>query len=155
MASCLSDIQSFLTLPSIAIVGVSRKEGSYSRTVFHDLRCSIPKVIPVNPEAEEIDGDPCARSVSDLHPVPEGVMLLVHAGAVVDVARECILSGVKMLWMRQGESTSPSHRQAAEECRQAGLKVIEGECPLMFLRGGSWIHHAHAGPRKPVGTDPA
>lgn len=154
MASCLSDIRAFLALPSVAIAGVSRKDGSYSRAVFNDLRCSIPKVIPVNREADEIDGEPCVHSVADLRPASEGVILLVHAGAIVDVARECILAGVKMLWMRQGESASPSHSQAAEECQQAGLKVIEGECPLMFLRGGSWIHHAHAGLRKLVGTYP-
>lgn len=154
MASTISDIRSFLALPRIAIVGVSRKEGAYSRTVFEDLRGAMQEVIPVNPEANEIDGEHCFRSVSDIDPAPGGVILLVHAGAILDVARECVLAGVKMLWMRQAESTSEAHRQAAEECRQAGLKVIEGECPLMFLRGGPWIHHLHGGLRKLVGTYP-
>ncbi|MEP7365821.1 MAG: CoA-binding protein [Acidobacteriota bacterium] len=155
MAVSLSDIQEFLGLKQIAIVGVSRKNGAYSRTVFDNLRCAMPHVIPVNPEVDEIEGEQCFRSVSDIYPPPQGAILLVHAGAILGVTRECLRTGVKMVWMRQAGSTSEAHSQAAEECRTAGVKLIEGECPLMFLRGGHWIHHVHASMRKLVGTYPA
>jgi predicted CoA-binding protein len=154
MAASLADIQSFLALKRIAIVGVSRKSGSYSRTVFDDLRRAMQRVIPVNPEVDEIEGEHCFRSVGDLDPAVEGALLLVHAGVILNVARECLRAGVKMIWMRQAASTSEAHRQVAAECRQAGVTLIDGECPLMFLRGGHWIHHVHAGMRKLTGTYP-
>jgi len=155
MRASRADIERFMALPRIAIVGVSRKEGVYSRIVFKELREAMPEVMPVNPSAEEIDGVPCWFTVNAIHPAPEGAILLVHGGAILETARACVRAGVKMIWMRQGEHASEAHSQAAAECRAAGATVIAGECPLMFLRGGHWIHSLHAGLRKLVHTYPA
>ena len=150
-----ADIDRFLSLPRIALIGVSRKEGQYSRTVFQELRKTVASLTPVNPSAREIDGFSCVASVADVHPSPEGAILLIHAGAVLQTVRDCIRSGVRMIWLRQPESTSEAHRQAAMECRQAGVALIAGECPLMFLKGGHWIHRLHGGLRQLTGTYPA
>ena len=148
MTACKADIDRFLSLPHIALIGVSRKQGQYSRTVFQELRKATAALTPVNPNAREIDGAPCSASIADVRPTPGGAILLIHAGAVLQTVRDCIRAGVRMIWLRQAESTSEAHRQAAEECRQAGVVLIAGECPLMFLDGGHWIHRLHGGLRK-------
>lgn len=155
MTASKANIERFLALPRVAVVGVSRKEGQYSRIVFDELSKAMAEVVPVNPAATEIGGHACAPGVSAMQPPPDGAILLIHAGAILDTARECIRSGVKMVWLRQAESTSEAHSQAVVECHAAGITVITGECPLMFLRGGHWIHRLHAGLRKITGTYPA
>lgn len=155
MTASRANIERFMSLPRVAVVGVSRKQGQYSRIVFEELRKAMADVEPVNPSASEIGGVPCAAGVSALQPPPDGVILLVHAGAILETARECIRAGVKMIWLRQSDSTSEAHSQAVVECHAAGIPVIAGECPLMFLRGGHWIHRLHAGLRKITGTYPA
>jgi hypothetical protein len=32
---------------------------------------------------------------------------------------------------------------AVSFCESSGMSVIPGECPLMFLPGGAWIHRFH------------
>lgn len=155
MTASKASIDRFMALPRVAIVGVSRKEGQYSRIVFEELRKAMAEVEPVNPSAAQIAGVPCAESVETMQPPPNGAILLVHAGAILETARQCIRSGVKMVWMRQSEHTSEAHSQAVAECHEAGITVITGECPLLFLRGGHWIHRLHAGLRKITGTYPA
>jgi predicted CoA-binding protein len=155
MTASRANIERFMALPRVAVVGVSRKEGQYSRIVFEELRKVMAEVEPVNPASSEIGGVPCSPTVAALQPPPDGVILLVHAGAILEIARECIRAGVKMVWLRQSESTSEAHSQAVAECHSAGISVITGECPLMFLRTGHWIHRLHAGLRKITGTYPA
>ena len=70
MTASRANIERFMSLPRVAVVGVSRKQGQYSRIVFEELRKAMTDVEPVNPATTEIGGVPCAASVSALQPPP-------------------------------------------------------------------------------------
>jgi predicted CoA-binding protein len=138
----------------MAIFGVSRQANDYSRLVFQEFRQRGYDIVPVNPSATEIDGIPCYASLEAVAPPVEAALLLVSAKSLVQATRDCLKNGVRHLFFRQGENSSPEHRMAVALAREAGASVIAGECPLMFLPDTGWIHRAHAAINKITGHYP-
>lgn len=136
------DIEAFLALKRIAVVGVSRKAASYSRMVFRELRRRGYDVVPVHPEADEIDGMPCAKSLAGIDPPPEAALILTRPDLYNRLAAEARQAGAAAVWFRR------------EGPAVEGVAVVSGECPLMWLRGAGWIHRFHRALRRWAGTLP-
>jgi predicted CoA-binding protein len=136
------DIDAFLALRRIAVVGVSRKPASYGRMVFRELRSRGYDVVPVHPEAEQIDGIACVRTLADVSPPPEAAMILTSAELYPRLGEEARAAGAAAVWFR--------NKGPALE----GMAVVDDECPLMWLRGAGWIHRFHRTLRRWSGTLP-
>jgi predicted CoA-binding protein len=123
----------FLSHHRIAVTGVSRTPQSHgSNVVYRRLRQRGYKVFPVNPNAEEVEGDPCYR---DLKSVPGGVDAVVigtRSETAGETIRECVDLGIKYVWMHRAIGKGSVSEAAAEYGRHRGLSVIDGGCPLMF-----------------------
>ena len=123
----------FLAKKRVAVTGVSRHpNGHGSNLVYQRLRERGYDVFAVNPNADEVEGDP---AYPDLRSIPAGVDAVV-IGTRPEVAeetmRECADLGIEHVWMHRsfgGGSVSPV---AAEYGRERGIAVIDGGCPLMF-----------------------
>ena len=61
MATTIGQIDGFLALKRIAVVGVSRNPKEISYTLWQELRQRRYDAVPVNPAATEIDGKRCLR----------------------------------------------------------------------------------------------
>lgn len=123
----------FLSHKRVAVTGVSRTPSSHgSNVVYQRLKERGYDVYPVNPNAAEIDGDPC---YPDLHAIPGGVDWVLigtrpeRAQATVE---ECDDLGIKEVWMHRSFGGGSVSREAADWARSHGLTVIDGGCPLMF-----------------------
>jgi predicted CoA-binding protein len=136
------DIEAFLALRRIAVAGVSRKPASYGRMVFRELRRRGYDVVPVHPEAAEIDGLPCARRMADVQPPPEAALILTSPALYGQLGEEAKQAGAAAVWFRQ--------KGPAVE----GVAVVDDECPLMYLKGAGWIHRFHRTLRRWSGTLP-
>lgn len=136
------DIEAFLALRRIAVVGVSRRAASYSRMVFGELRRRGYDVVPVHPAAVQIEGIPCARTIAEVNPPPEAALILTSPSLYTRLGEEARKAGAAALWFRQ--------KGPAVE----GMAVVSGECPLMWLRGTGWIHALHRTLRRWAGTLP-
>lgn len=86
----------FLAHKRIAVTGVSRNAGAHaSNAVYQRLRSKGYEVFPVNPNADEVEGDPCYQ---DLKSIPGGVEAVVigtrpeHADGTM---RECSELGIR------------------------------------------------------------
>jgi predicted CoA-binding protein len=133
MATIKEAASEFLAHRRIAVTGVSRSPKSHgSNIVYRRLRERGYQVFAVNPNAQEVEGDPC---YPDLRSIPGGV------GAVVigtrpetgeRTMRECADLGVRSVWMHRSFGGGSFSETAAEFGRQHGIAVIEGGCPLMF-----------------------
>jgi len=154
VATSLGEIRAFLDCRRVAMFGVSRKANDYSRLVFQEFRQRGYDVAPVNPGATEIDGIPCYASLQAVAPPVEAALLLVPAERLVQATQDCLKNGVRHLFFRHGENSSPEYRTAVALAREAGASVIAGECPLMFLPATGWIHRAHAAINKMTGHYP-
>lgn len=124
----------FLANKRVAVTGVSRKAESHgANVVYQRLRQRGYQVFAVNPNADEVEGDPC---YPDLKSIPGGVAWVVigtrpeTADATV---RECRELGVKRVWMHQPPFGPGSlSASAADYGREHGMTVIRGGCPCMF-----------------------
>ena len=133
MASVKQAANEFLTQKRVAVTGVSRTPGSHaSNVVYRRLRERGYEVFAVNPNTDEVEGDP---AYSDLHSIPGGVGAVV-IGTRPEIAdetmRECAELGIKHVWMHRGPGAGSVSDTAAAYGRERGINVIDGGCPCMF-----------------------
>jgi len=124
----------FLANKRVAVTGVSRKGQSHGANVIYQrLRQRGYQVFAVNPNAGEVEGDPCYH---DLKSIPGGVDWVV-IGTKPETANatvhECRDLGIKRVWMHQPPFGPGSVSAAAADYgREHGMTVIQGGCPCMF-----------------------
>lgn len=123
----------FLAQTRIAVAGVSRDEKQAANAIYRRLRDAGYRVFPVNPNADEVEGDRCYPSVGAIPERPEGVLIATHPDVAVSVARDCVEVGVPRVWMHRSFGTGSVSGEATEVCRDAGIAVLDGGCPMMFL----------------------
>ena len=124
----------FLAKRHIAVTGVSRTPGGAhgGNVVFRRLRDHGYHAIPVNPNADEVEG---ARCYPDIHSITGGVDAVViatrpeHALATM---HECVDLGVGTVWLHRGMGHGSVSAEAATYGREHGITVIDGGCPCMF-----------------------
>jgi predicted CoA-binding protein len=112
-----------------AVVGCSPDPYRDSNRIAALLQSRGFRVIPVNPNADEILGERCVGSVHDIEEPVDVVDIFrrsSEAGAHVD---EAIAIGAKAVWMQLGV-IDPA---AAERARDAGLRVVMDRCPAIEL----------------------
>ena len=78
----------------------------------------------------------------ELEPV-DGVIVMVRPDAAEQVVREAIERGVPRVWLHRGVGTGAVSERAVELCRDAGVAVVDGACPLMFATPVGGVHRLH------------
>ena len=112
-----------------AVVGCSPDPYRDSHRIAALLQGRGFRMIPVNPNADEILGERCVASVHDIEEPVDVVDVFrraSEAGAHVD---EAIAIGAKAVWLQLGV-IDPA---AAERARAAGLRVVMDRCPAIEL----------------------
>jgi uncharacterized protein len=133
MPSIKDAASEFLAHKRIAVTGVSRKPQNHgSNVVYKRLRERGYEVFPVNPNAEEVEGDP---SYHDLRSIPGGVDAVVigtRPELAEETMRECAELGIQHVWMHRGPGAGSVSEAATAYGRERGITVIDGGCPCMF-----------------------
>ena len=114
------------TARTIAVVGLSSKRHRPSYGVAEYLQSAGYRIIPVNPNEQEVLGEKCYPRLKD---VPERVNIVDifrRSEMVPEVVESAIRIGAKAVWMQEGVI----HSGAAERARQAGLIVVMDACML-------------------------
>jgi predicted CoA-binding protein len=147
-------IDDFLALKRIAVVGVSHHEHDFSRKLFREFLARGYDVVPVNPNSLQLDGQRCFARVQDIAPPVEGALLMTSQLVTRAVVRDCAEAGVHRVWMYGGSGKGAVSPEALTFCESAGISVVPGECPFMFLPGAAWIHRIHGVVLKVAGAYP-
>ncbi len=114
---------------TFAVVGLSPSPDRASHSVARFLQSRGYRVIPVNPNCDDVLGERAYRRLADV-PAEEGVEVVdifrrsEHAGAHVD---EAIEIGAQAVWMQLGVIDEA----AAGRARAAGLDVVMDRCPAI------------------------
>jgi len=151
----LREIEDFLKLKRLAVIGVSRNPKDFTRTLFRELKQRGYDAVPVNPDAAEVEGLPCYARVEDVSPPVEGALLLTKPAVTERVLEECARAGIHRVWLYRAAGAGAVSRKALSFCESNGLHAVGGECPFMFLPGAAWPHRFHGFCRKLVGRYPA
>jgi predicted CoA-binding protein len=149
-----AQIRNFLGRKRLAVVGVSRNSGDFTRSLFQELLRRQYDVVPVNPDATAIDGLRCYAHVQDIAPPVEGALLMTSPAATEQVVRDCAAAGIRNIWMYRGTGVGAVSPGALTFCEAEGMQVVAGECPFMFLPETPWFHRFHGFCRKLTGKYP-
>jgi len=137
------NVRVFLSQKRIAVAGVSRNEGAHpaGHLIYRRLKATGHVVFAVNPHMEAFEGDRCYPDVRSIPGGVDGVVIITRPEVTERIVRDCGEAGIPRVWMHQalGKGTSVS-QEAVEYCRQHGISVIGGACPMMFGDGVDFGH---------------
>jgi len=146
-------IESFLASGRIAVVGASPDPKQFGNVVYRELRDHGHDVVAVHPRATEVAGDPCYAELVDVPGELDGVLVMVRGGAA-DVVRAAVARGVPRVWLFRGLGPGAVTAEALAACDEAGVELVAGACPLMFLEPVGGVHRLHRGVRRLRGALP-
>ena len=136
-------IEDFLRSKRLALVGVSRKETDFSRALFREFLRRGYDAVPVNPEAEELDGHRCFHRVQEITPPVDGALLFTVPKVTESVVMDCAAAGIPRVWMYRAGGKGAVSRAAIGFCKSKGIAVIPGFCPYMFWKDAAFFHRLH------------
>jgi predicted CoA-binding protein len=122
---------------TIAVVGLSDKEGRASYGVSRFMQGRGYRIIPVNPLIESSLGE---RAYPTIEAAAEGagkidlVNVFRAPEFVPEVVKETIRLGIPYLWLQEGVV----HDEAAEMAENAGIKVVMDRCILKERMAAGW-----------------
>lgn len=123
----------FLATKRIAVTGVSRTpQGHGGNVVYERLRERGYEVFAVNPNAGEVEGDPCYQDLKSIPGGVDAVVIATRPEIAETTMRECADLGIKNVWMHRSFGAGSVSDAATEYGRDQGIRVIDGGCPLMF-----------------------
>ena len=111
---------------TIAVVGLTDSPLRPSYGVSHYMRSQGYRIIPVNPNIVEWEGEKSYPSLLDVAEKIDIVNVFRRSEAVPDVVDQAIQIKAPAIWMQEGVV----HEAAAEKARQAGIFVIMDRCIL-------------------------
>lgn len=128
-----SAAEEFLAKKRIAVTGVSRKpQGHGANVVYQRLRDRGYEVFAVNPNADQVEGDPCYLDLKSIPGGVEAVVIGTRPEIAEDTMRECADLGIRHVWMHRSFGGGSVSDAATDYGRSRGITVIDGGCPLMF-----------------------
>ncbi len=140
MADLRDAVEDFLSLKKLAVAGVSRDGNLPANAIFRKLRANGFEVYPVNPRAEEVEGMPCFPDLASVPASLEGVVIATPPGAAEDLIRECAELGIGKIWMHRSFGGGSVSDSAVRRCKEEGISVIPGACPMMYLEPVDFAH---------------
>ena len=148
----VASLAPLLSPASVAVVGVSRKEGSVGRTILRNIRDAgfAGPAYAVNPNADEIDGMRCVHSVAALPEPVDLAVIAVPPAAVAAAAQECGERGIKALVVITAGLAATQEAEILAICRHHGMRLAGPNCfgvavPGIGLDATFGAHHPAPG----------
>jgi predicted CoA-binding protein len=137
-----------------AMVGASPNQVRPSYFVQKYLLAKGYRMIPVNPghAGKEFLGLTVYASLRDIPEPVDVVDIFRNSAAALDITRDAIAIGAKVVWMQLGVRND----EAAKLAEEAGLKVVMNRCPkieygrLSGEIGWAGVHTRTLSSQKPV-----
>jgi predicted CoA-binding protein len=114
------------TAKTIAVVGLTDSPLRPSYGVSHYLQSRGYRIIPVNPNIQQWEGEKAYPSLLDVPDKVDIVNVFRRSEAVPEVVDQAIEIKAPAIWMQEGVI----HEEAAEKARQAGIFVVMDLCIL-------------------------
>lgn len=132
MTKLIEVVEEFLAQKRIAVAGVSRSGADASNAIYKKLKTHGYEVFPINPNAEEVEGDRCYPNLQAIPGGVNGVVIAAHPNVAGQIVRDCTEAGVSRVWMHRSFGQGSVSDEAVDYCRQHNITVIPGGCPMMF-----------------------
>ena len=114
------------TAKTIAVVGLTNSPLRPSYGVTQYMRSQGYRIIPVNPNITEWNGEKAYASLLDVPEKIDIVDVFRRSDAVPAIVEQSIKIHAPAIWLQEGVI----HEEAAERARQAGIFVVMDLCIL-------------------------
>lgn len=114
------------TAKTIAVVGLSDNPMKPSYGVSQYMQSHGYKIIPVNPQADEVLGEKSYASLLDIPEKIDIVDVFRRPDAVPEIVDQAIQLKVPAIWLQE----TVVHEAAAAKARAAGIFVVMDKCIL-------------------------
>lgn len=111
---------------TIAVVGLTNAPIRPSYGVSHYMQSQGYRIIPVNPNITQWEGEKAYASLLEVPEKIDIVDVFRRSEAVPEVVEQAIRIKAPAIWMQEGVV----HREAAEKARQVGIFVVMDKCIL-------------------------
>ncbi|MFA6089338.1 MAG: CoA-binding protein [Candidatus Woesearchaeota archaeon] len=142
----LQSLDALYNPKSVALIGASREEGTVGNGLLKNMlgQTMYPskgkkyegKIYPVNPKADEILGQKCYHSVSEIQDQVDLAVIMVNSKFVPLVLEECGKKGVKtVIIISAGFSEVKNYdgeKQLVDIAKKHGMRILGPNC-LGFL----------------------
>ncbi|MDX1617200.1 MAG: CoA-binding protein [Balneolaceae bacterium] len=126
-------VERFLQGKRFAVAGVSRSGDVAANAVYKKLKNSGYEVYPVNPNADEVEGDRCYPDIASIPAKIDGVVIGTNPKVSADIVRQSAEAGISRVWFHRSNGQGSISQEAIDECGRLGIEPITGGCPLMFI----------------------
>lgn len=119
-------IQQLLTkIETVAIVGISRNRHKDSRYVGRYLQNAGYKIIPVNPNADEILGEPTYPELQSIPEKVDVVNVFLPPEWIPEVVDQSISLQPNVIWLQLGTGNHPDQVKRAQN---ENITMIQNRC---------------------------
>jgi len=132
-------VDDFVAQRTWAVVGASRDQKKFGNMAFRELRRKGYRVIPINRNAKEIEGDPSYPNLEALPEPVDAVLVVTPPAETERVVQDAAKAGIRRVWLQPGAESDAAIRF----CEANGITVVHGECIMMFARIPGFGHRAH------------
>lgn len=120
----------FVESKTYAIAGVSRDKKKFGNYVFRTLKEKGYQVLPLNPNAVEIDGTKCYADISDLPADISHLIILTPKEQTLQVAEAAVNKGIKNIWVQQNSET----KEVMDYAKDKDNNFIFKKCIMMYAQ---------------------
>src|SRR5688572_25535452 len=89
-----------------AVTGASQNTAKFGYKIFIFMKKAGYEVYPVNPTADEVDGDKCYPSLADLPTKPDCVITVTPYPATETTTKQALDLGIPFIWMQPGSESA-------------------------------------------------
>jgi predicted CoA-binding protein len=111
-------------MSTFAVVGLSSDPTKAAHSVPAAMQAYGWRMIPVNPHAQMLLGEPVYRRLADIPEPVEVVNVFRPSAEAADVTRQAVEIGAKAVWLQLGIVSAEARRIATD----AGLLYVEDRC---------------------------
>ncbi|MCK9407599.1 MAG: CoA-binding protein [Bacteriovoracaceae bacterium] len=145
MESYTSLITEFLQQPFIAVVGISSSKQTIANDICQKLRNGRRTVYAVGRNSTSFQNDSCYPDLASLPSPVQGVFVVARPVNVDRIVEECITLKIPRVWIHNmaginTASASGISEQTRQQCRDHGITLIPGACPMMFVNNADFGH---------------
>src|SRR4051794_23560275 len=109
---------------TFAVVGLSSDPTKAAHSVPAAMQAYGWHVIPVNPHADRLLGQPCYARLADIPGPVEVVNIFRPSAQAAEVVRQAVEIGAKAVWLQLGIVSA----EARQTATAAGLLSVEARC---------------------------
>ncbi|MHA3774000.1 CoA-binding protein [Verrucomicrobiota bacterium sgz303538] len=120
-------------MKNVVVLGATPKVDRFAYRAMQMLKAHGHRAIPVNPAFSEVLGEPCHRSVADVHEPIDTVTMYVGSKRSEPMITEIIDAKPRRIIFNPG---AENDHLAAEAARN-GIEVLH-DCTLVMLQSGTF-----------------